>query len=133
MKHKCGKSATLVSPLVIGGLNIHYRIHLEGEESSSDLIVRLPWPHSTHFPSEKVLYEAATAEYVRLNTRVPAAQVLHYGRDSDVGPFLILRRIENRGDMTDALAVPGLDPNLTPVLNSELPESKLRSLWGNIA
>ncbi|KAG9241155.1 hypothetical protein BJ878DRAFT_558749 [Calycina marina] len=35
--------------------------------------------------------------------------------------------------MTDALAVPGLDSNLTPVLNLELPKSKLRSLWGNIA
>ncbi|RDL41670.1 uncharacterized protein BP5553_01649 [Venustampulla echinocandica] len=130
---KCGKPATLVSPLVIGGFNIHYRIHLEGEDSSSDVMVRLPWPYSARFPGEKVLYEAATAEYVRLNTHIPTAQVLHYGRDSNVGPFLILRRIEHRGDMTDALAVPGLDRNLTPVLNLELPESKLRSLWGNIA
>ncbi|TVY24315.1 hypothetical protein LHYA1_G007922 [Lachnellula hyalina] len=133
VKQKCGKPATLVSPLVIGGLNIHYRIHLDGEESSSDVMVRLPWPYAACFPSEKVVYEAATAEYLRLNTRIPAAQVLYYGRDSNVGPFLILRRIEHRGDMTDALAVPGLDPNMTPVLNLELPESKLRSLWGNIA
>ncbi|KAH7327354.1 hypothetical protein BKA65DRAFT_510451, partial [Rhexocercosporidium sp. MPI-PUGE-AT-0058] len=35
--------------------------------------------------------------------------------------------------MTDALAVSGLDPNLTPVLNLELPKSKLQRLWGNIA
>ncbi|KAN0098887.1 hypothetical protein V8E51_014550 [Hyaloscypha variabilis] len=133
VRQKRGKSATLVSPLVIGGLNIHYRIHLEGEGPSSDLMVRLPWPHAAYFPGEKVVYEAATSEYLRLNTHIPTAQVLHYGRDSNVGPFLILRRIEHQGDMTDALAVPDLDPNLTPVLNLELPESKLRSLWGKIA
>lgn len=133
VKQKCGKPASLVSPLVIGGLNIHYRIHLEGEDSSYDVMVRLPWPSAACFPDETFVYEAATAEFMRLNTRILAAQVLYYGRDSNVGPFLILRRIELRGDMTDALAVPGLDPNLTPVLNLELPESKLRSLWGNIA
>ena len=32
VKQKCGNPATLVSPLVIGGLNIHYRVHLEGED-----------------------------------------------------------------------------------------------------
>ncbi|CZS96554.1 uncharacterized protein RAG0_05830 [Rhynchosporium agropyri] len=133
VEQRCGKPATLVSPLVIGGLNIHYRIRIEGEDSSSDVMVRLPWPSASCFPGEKVVYEAATAEYLRLNTDIPSAQVLYYGRDSNVGPFLILRRIEHQGDMTDALAVPGLDPNLTPFLNLELPESKLRSLWGNIA
>ena len=30
--------------------------------------------------------------------------------------------------MADALAVPGLDPNGTPILNLELPESKVRNL-----
>jgi len=77
VKQKCGKPATLVSPLVIGGLNIHYRIYLEGEDSSSDVIVRLPWPYAACFPGEKVVYEAATAEYLRLNTHIPAAQVLY--------------------------------------------------------
>jgi hypothetical protein len=133
VSQKCGSPATLVSPLVVGGLNIHYRVHLEGEDSSSDVMVRLPWPYAACFPGEKVVYEVATAEYLRLNTHIPTAKVLHYGRDSNIGPFLILHRIEHRGDMTDALTVPGLDTNLTPVLNLELPESKLRSLWGNIA
>lgn len=61
VKLKCGKPATLVSPLIIGGLNIHYRIHLEGEDSSSNLMVRIPWPNASCFPDEKILYEAATA------------------------------------------------------------------------
>ena len=133
VRQKCGKSATLVSPLVIGGLNIHYRVHLEGEDSSSDVMVRLPWPYAACFPGEKVIYKAATAAYLRLNTHIPTSQVLHYSRDSNVGPFIILRWIEHQGDMTDALAVPGLDPSLTPVLNLELTKSTLRSLWGNIA
>ncbi|KAH8653605.1 hypothetical protein BX600DRAFT_515868 [Xylariales sp. PMI_506] len=130
---KCGKSAIFVSPLIIGGFNIHYRIRLDKEESPTDVIMRLPWPYSTRFPAEKVLYEAAATEYVRLNTGIPVAQVLHYGPDSDIGPFLILQRIENRGDFVDALATSGLNPNLTPVLNSELSNTKLKMLWGSLA
>jgi hypothetical protein len=97
VKQKCGKDAALVPPLVIGGCNIHYKMRLGSESSSSNVMVRLPWPHSAPFPSEKVNYEAATAEYMRLNTCVPAAQVLNYGTTSDVGPYLILRRIETEG------------------------------------
>ncbi|KAL2071659.1 hypothetical protein VTL71DRAFT_12894 [Oculimacula yallundae] len=133
VKQKCSKSGTLVSPLIIGGLNIHYRVHLEGEDSSSDVMVRLPWPSASCFPGEKVIYEAATAEYLRLNTSIPASQILYYGHYQKLGPFIILRWIEHRGDMTDALAVPDLDPNLTPVLNLELPVDTLRSLWAKIA
>lgn len=70
VKQKCGKPATLVSPLVIGGLNIHYRVYLEGEDDSSDVMARLPWPYAACFPGEKVVYEAATAEFLRLNTRI---------------------------------------------------------------
>ena len=50
VKQKFSKPATLVSPLVIGSLNIHYRIHFEGEDSSSDVMVRLPWPSAACFP-----------------------------------------------------------------------------------
>lgn len=47
--------------------------------------------------------------------------------------MLIIRHIENEGDMTDPLAVQGRDPNLTPALNLDLSEGKLRGLWGKLA
>ncbi|KAK7711971.1 hypothetical protein SLS64_005242 [Diaporthe eres] len=129
---KCGRPANILS-IITGGLNIHYRIRFEEENSSSDVLVRVPWPAAAQFPDEKVLYEAAAAEYLRVNTRIPVAQVLHYGSDSSIGPFLMLCRIENRGNLTGPLCVPDRDPALTPALNTKLPESKLRSLWGIMA
>ncbi|KAI3391712.1 hypothetical protein diail_6876, partial [Diaporthe ilicicola] len=129
---KCGKPAEILS-IITGGLNIHYRMRFEEEDSSSDVMVRVPWPAAAQFPNEKVLYEAAAAEYVRLNTHIPSAQVLHYGSDSSIGPFLMLCRIENRGNLTQPLCVPDRDPILTPALNLELPESKLRRVWGIMA
>lgn len=129
---KCGRPAEILS-IITGGMNIHYRMRFEEEDSSSDVMVRVPWPAAAQFPSEKVLYEAATAEYVRVNTHIPGAQVLHYGSDSSIGPYLMLRRIENRGNLTQPLCVPDRDPDLTPALNLELPESKLRSVWGIMA
>jgi hypothetical protein len=133
-KQICGKPATLVSPLLIGGLNIHYSIHLEGEDLSSEVIVRLPWPYTACFPGEKVIYETAAAEFLRLNTYIYSrCQSALLWSGSQLWAFLILSWIEHRGDMMDALAVPDLDPSLTPFLNSKLPESKFRSLWGKIA
>ncbi|EFQ30803.1 phosphotransferase [Colletotrichum graminicola] len=96
-------------------------------------MVRVPWPSTVQFPGEKTLYEAATSEYLRLNTCVPVPQVLHYVRESDIGPMLIIRRVEHGCDMTDLLAIPGRDPGLPPALNLSLPESKLRSLWGKMS
>lgn len=127
-----GKPGQILS-IITGGLNIHYRMRFEEEDSSSDVMVRVPWPAAAQFPSEKVLYEAAASEYVRLNTRIPVAQVLYYGSDSSIGPFLTLRRVENRGNLTQPLCTPDRDPALTPALNLELPESRLRSLWGIMA
>lgn len=108
-------------------------MRFEDEDSSSDVIVRVPWPAAAQFPDEKVLYEAAVTEYLRVNTRIPVAQVLHYGSDSSIGPFLMLRRVENGGNLTRPLCVSDQDPSLTPALNLKLPESKLRCFWGIMA
>lgn len=129
---KFDKPAEILS-YIPGGLNIHYRMRFDEEDSSSDVMVRVPWFGAALFPKEKVLYEAATTEYIRLNTRIPVAEVLSYGSDSSIGPFLILRRVENRRDLTRSLCVQDRDPALTPALNLELPDSKLRSLWGKMA
>jgi hypothetical protein len=129
---KCGKPATMVG-IIRGGYNVHYRLRLEGESPASDILVRVPRPMAAVFPDEKVLYEAAIAEFVRLKTRIPVAQVLHFERDSNIGPFLIIRRVENRGCFVQTLI--NFDPDIKPMpcLNLKLPEHKLRSLWGTLA
>ncbi|KAK2016428.1 phosphotransferase [Colletotrichum eremochloae] len=96
-------------------------------------MVRTPWPATVQFPGEKTLYEVATSEYIRLNTSVPVLEVLHYDRDSNIRPMLIVRRVEHEGDLGDPLAVQGRDPDLTPALNLSLLENKLRNLWGKMA
>ena len=132
VSEKCGRPAKLVS-VITGGFNIHYRLRFRGEVASSDVMVRAPWPSTVQFPGEKTLYEAATSEYLRLNTNLPIPQVFHYDRESDVGPLLIMRRVENGGDMTDPLAMQGRDPDLTPALNTDLPKCKTKNLWGKMA
>ncbi|KAK1991217.1 phosphotransferase [Colletotrichum falcatum] len=127
-----GRPAKLVS-IITGGLNVHYGFRFQGEESSSDVMVRASWPATVHFPGEKTLYEAATSEFLRLNTSIAAPEVLHYDQNSDIGPILIIRRVEHRADLGDLLAVQGRDPDLTPALNLSLPESEMRSLWGKMA
>jgi hypothetical protein len=129
---KCGRPVRLVS-VITGGINIHYRLHFKGEEPSSDVMVRAPWPSTVQFPGEKTLYEAATSEYLRINTALPIPQVFHYSRGSVIGPMLIIRRVKNGGDTADPLAIQGRDPNLTPALNLDLPEGKLKNLWGKLA
>jgi hypothetical protein len=62
-------------------------MRLENEDASSDFMVRVPWPAASQFPSEKVPYEAATTEYVRLKARIPVAPVLHDGSDPSIALF----------------------------------------------
>lgn len=50
-EQKFGRPATLVSPLIMGGFNILYRMHLEGV--SPDFIARLPCPSLVQFLDEK--------------------------------------------------------------------------------
>ncbi|KAH8595133.1 phosphotransferase [Bisporella sp. PMI_857] len=130
-EQKFGKPATLVSPLIIGGFNILYRIHLKGV--SPDIIVRLPCPSLVQFPDEKTDQEAATAAYIAKNTEVPTPHLFFSGRDSTVGPFVILQYIENQGSMSARLTTPNDDPSVIHVLNPSIAEDTLENLWSQAA
>lgn len=126
-----GKPATLVTPLIIGGFNVLYPMRLEG--SSTPVLVRLPCPNQAIFPGEKTLAEAATAAYVAQHTQVPVPKVFHCGVDSDIGPFMIIRDLESRRGMGQALEAPREDSNETAVLDPNISESKLKTLYVKIA
>ncbi len=79
-EQRLGMSTTLVSPLIIGGFNVLYRIHLE--DVSPDILVRLPGPSLVQFPDEKTVQEAATAIYIannidRLGVRLRRPHAVH--------------------------------------------------------
>src|ERR1700710_755091 len=92
---KFGRKATFGPPLIIGGYNILYKVHVEG--MASEVYVRLPCPDWAQFPIEKTLQEGATARYVKQHTQIPVPKVFYYGEKSDLGPFSILQHVENNG------------------------------------
>ncbi|KAL3419901.1 phosphotransferase [Phlyctema vagabunda] len=126
-----GKPATLISPLFIGGFNILYRVRVDGV--SPDVIVRLPCPSLVQFPDEKIVQEAGTAVCILKSTEIPLPRVLFYGRESMVGPFVILQFIENNGSMSARLNTPNDDPSIPHVLNPDVTEDTLDILWGQVA
>ncbi|TVY57698.1 hypothetical protein LSUE1_G010245 [Lachnellula suecica] len=132
---KFGKTATWVTPMRIGGYNNLYRMRIEG--SKDDVMIRLPQPSLAQFPGEKTLREAAIASFIAQNTRVPAPRVLFHGLsspDSEVGPFIIIQHVENRGSMSHALAMPNeKDPSEAHMLNPDVSEDVLESFYGKVA
>jgi len=82
-----GQSATLVTPLIIGGFNVLYPIRIEG--SSDSFLVRLPCPNQAVFPEEKTLAEAATTACIAQRTQLPVSKVFHHGVDPEMGPFIV--------------------------------------------
>ncbi|KAF6835549.1 phosphotransferase [Colletotrichum plurivorum] len=135
VRDRCGQSTKLVG-VITAGFNFLYKIRfpVEGEmEPRPPLLLRAPWPSAVRFPGEKTLYEAATLEYLRLNTGVPVPRVLCSARESDAGPMFIMHLVDTLVTMTDLLEEQGRDPDLTSVLNPDIPEGKLRSLWGKMA
>ncbi|RFU32577.1 hypothetical protein B7463_g3765, partial [Scytalidium lignicola] len=131
VKQKFGKCATLISPLIIGGYNILYRIRLEGV--SADVMIRVPCPNLAQFPDEKTLREVATARYIEQNTQVPVPRLFCHGKNPEFGPFIILQHVENRWDLSDALTVPNLSPDTTHVLNHNILETTLENLYARVA
>ncbi|RFU32457.1 hypothetical protein B7463_g3888, partial [Scytalidium lignicola] len=130
-REKFGKPATLISPLVMGGFNILYRIRLEG--ISPDIMIRLPCPSLVQFPAEKIVQEAATAALIAKQTQLPIPRHLFYGDDLTVGPFVIMERIENCGSISAKLTRPSEDPSAPHVLDPNILETTLEAIWVKVA
>ncbi|CAG7554595.1 unnamed protein product [Fusarium equiseti] len=126
-----GKPATLVSPIFFGGFNVLYQISLEGD--ASDIMVRVPCPDLVQFPEEKPLYEARTMAFLSQNTTIPIPTLIHHTSSSEIGPCVMMQRIKSVRDMSDALAIPGQDPDETLVLNHAIAEESLKRLYRRIA
>jgi hypothetical protein len=125
------KPATLITPLIIGGFNVLYPIKIEG--FPANVLVRQPCPNQAIFPEEKTLAEAATTSYISQHTSLPVPKLFYSGIDANIGPFMIIQDLGSRRGMGRALETPREDPNDTPVLNPDISEPKLKSLYGRLA
>ncbi|KAJ9155494.1 Phosphotransferase [Pleurostoma richardsiae] len=132
---KLGQPATWVSPVKLGGYNFLCRMRVQG--SDQDVMVRLPQPGIVQFSDEKTLREAAVVQFLTQNTRVPVPPVLLYGLSSlapEVGPFLIIRHVENRGSISHTLTKPRQeDPDEADVLNPCISGDVLEAFYNKIA
>lgn len=131
VERKFGKRATLVPPLRAGGYNFLYRIRLEGV--STDVVVRQPMATQAQFPDEKTLREAATAMYIQQNTRLPMPRIFYYGQRPEIGSFIILQYVEHQRDLSDLLTIPDQSPDVTQVLNPDIPDSTLEIVYNKVA
>ncbi|KAG5664368.1 hypothetical protein KAF25_008102 [Fusarium avenaceum] len=130
-KRKLGESATLVTPIIIGGFNVLYTI--QSESSSGNVLIRLPCPDQAVFPTEKTLAEAATVTYISQHTQLPVPKLVEHVTDSEIGPFMIIEDLATRRGMGQALEAPREDLNDTAVLRPDISEAKLKSLYVEMA
>ena len=86
--------------MIIGGFNNLYRIRVE--DVSPDVLVRRPSVSQAQLPEEKTLREAATSKYIQQNTKIPTPRVLYYSDFSEVGPFIVIERVENKSTLSHA-------------------------------
>ncbi|KAG4443929.1 hypothetical protein IFR05_000569 [Cadophora sp. M221] len=128
---KFGKPATWITPMIIGGFNNLYRIRIE--DFSPDVLVRRPSVSQAQFAEEKTLREAATANYIKQNTKIPTPRVFFYSDFSDVGPFVIIERVEHKSTLSHALTTPGVDRSITHALNPNISQATLKNLYLAVA
>ncbi|KAG5805407.1 hypothetical protein H9Q74_010684 [Fusarium xylarioides] len=112
VQQKFGRPATLISPLIIGGFNTLYRVRVE--DMSPDVMVRLPCPSLVQFPAEKTI-------------------PLFFGKDPELGPFIIMEHWENSGSISGRLTMSNKDPSVPYVLNPDTPEPILEGIWTKVA
>ncbi|KAH8651154.1 hypothetical protein BX600DRAFT_100176 [Xylariales sp. PMI_506] len=126
-----GKPALFIRPLMIGGFNALYPVRIE--DSPDTVLVRLPLSNQSVFPEEKTFVEAATIACISQQSQLPVPKVFHYGVDADLGPFMVIQDLGSRRCISDALEAPRGDSNETIVLNPDISENKLKSLYTKLA
>jgi hypothetical protein len=128
-----GTQATLVSPLIVGGFNVLYRLRLAGDPPTPDVMVRLPNPSLVPFAEEKTAQETATAQFIADNTQIPVPHHLFHGLDRKLGPFVIIQYVESCGSMSARLTTPNEDLSVQHVLNPVVDETLLKDVWAKAA
>jgi hypothetical protein len=128
-----GEPVIFVPPLLLGGFNVLYPIRVGDSPTASRALFRLPYRTEALFHEEKACAEIATVEYISRYTQLPVPKTLHHGIDPDVGPFMIIQDLNTRRDMSDSLQMPGQDPDESPILDPNISDSTIKSIYGQMA
>jgi hypothetical protein len=132
-KHHGGVPKELCSPIA-GGFNVCLEMKF-GDGGS--VIIRFPQPGNVRFSEEKFLKEVAVMRYVAQNTSIPVPFVLHYGMTDEsparMGPFILMEYIRHEHNVTAELNTPGFIREDRPILNPEIPETKLKFIYSQMA
>lgn len=71
--------------------------------------------------------------YIAANTTIPVPIIHHWGTGAEnptgLGPFIIMDYIDHERTMSDALNDPLLEPDESHVLDANINEQKLESLY----
>ena len=100
-------------------------------------IIRFPAPGYSVFSEEKVKREVSTMHFIEQNTGIRIPHVLHYvmtkEAPAELGPFIIMEYIENDADLVDALNIPGRSDDDRPILDPNIADERLRSVYSEMA
>ncbi|KAH6648935.1 hypothetical protein BKA67DRAFT_522733 [Truncatella angustata] len=128
-----GGPVVFVPPILVGGFNVLYPIHVKDSSVAFPVLARLPYRTEALFHEEKTLAEVATVAYISRHTQLPVPDTLYHGIDPDVGPFMIIQDLGTRRDMCDSLQMPGQDPDESPILDPNISDNNLRSMYNQMA
>lgn len=131
--HQSSPAAKLLPPQK-GSFNMVIRLQFADNTS---VIIRFPIPGYSVLPEEKVLREVSVMRFLEQHTDIRVPHVLHHGLKNDIspglGPFITMEHIDNNADLVDALNTPGLPDSDRPVLDPNINEHRLRSVYNEMA
>ncbi|KAL5364873.1 kinase-like domain-containing protein [Aspergillus floccosus] len=133
VRHHKPDSPEELKVLERGAFNIALRMTYK----NSCAVIRFPQPGSTMFSEEKVRNEIAIMRYIHDQTSIPVPFVIHWGTRKEspleLGPFIIMEYVNNSTNMYDALNTPGCPRSDRGILDPNIDEHKLESLYGELA
>lgn len=128
-----GGIATGVVEYLTGSFNVCARI---GFLNGADAIIRFPKPGIVAFADEKVRNEVAVMKFLSEKTEIPIPRLIGWGLAKDstcnLGPFIIMEYVEGR-NLSDVLNKPGADASDLPILNPDIDEATLVSVYRQLA
>lgn len=133
IQHRGGPAEELFNPQK-GSFNLMFRMKfLDGGSA----IIRFPIPGVSMFPEEKVQREVSVMRFIERHTSIRVPHILHYGTaeqsPAGLGPFIVMEYIENDSDLVDALNTPGLQDDDRCILDPNIHEDRLRSVYNDMA
>ncbi|CAI7583848.1 unnamed protein product [Penicillium discolor] len=131
--HRKGIADQLFTPQK-GSFNVVIRLRFIDGASA---IIRFPIPGYSIFPDEKLQHEVSVMRFLERNTEIRIPHIFHHGSRAEsplgLGPFIIMEYIDHNADLVDALNTPGIPDEERPVLDPNIDEDRLRSVYNQMA